>query len=234
MNLLMDAAKAGVAQTFLYELLDAYADPTGQTLSKHYGLFDFSNNPKPLATAIHDLTTILADTGKTAATFTAGNLNFTVKGMPTSGNSLEMEKSTGAYELVFWNEPTIWNATTHKEIAAVTSNLTVDLGAVYGEVKIFDPLTGTAAIADLHNVQKISLALTDHPLIIEVEPSAAIKTTAAVAAPMTSTSPTLDTLSLTSTAAKSLTAGTTISSGIVAPLIGMGGTNNSMAILMRV
>ena len=54
LDLLMDDAQSGIANTYLYELMDE---------GDGYGLFDSSNNPKPVATAIHNLTTILADSG---------------------------------------------------------------------------------------------------------------------------------------------------------------------------
>ena len=61
-----DAAKLGVPQTYLYELLDPWADATGDNMQRHFGLFDINNKPKIAATALHNLTTILADDGKVA------------------------------------------------------------------------------------------------------------------------------------------------------------------------
>ncbi len=63
LNLLFDAAKLGVSRTYLYQLLDAYPDPSNTDMEKHFGLFDINNKPKPVAAAIHNLTTILADSG---------------------------------------------------------------------------------------------------------------------------------------------------------------------------
>ena len=66
---LMDAFKDGVPKTYLYELLDE----GGQ----YFGLFTADGAPKPVATAIHNLTTILADPGATS-TFTPGSLSYAV------------------------------------------------------------------------------------------------------------------------------------------------------------
>src|SRR5690606_16806296 len=109
LNLLFDAAKLGVERTYLYQLLDAYADPSNTDMEKHFGLFDINNNPKPVAKAIHNLTTILADTGAAAG----GNFDYSVSGLPTSGSVSVLQKSSGAYDVVVWNEPDIWNETTH-------------------------------------------------------------------------------------------------------------------------
>lgn len=177
LNLLFDATKLGASKVYLYELLDAYPDTTGTNSSKHYGLFNLDNTPKLAATAIHDLTTILADTGATASTFQPGSLNYSVTNLPATGSSMLLEKSNGAFDLVVWAEPTIWDSVNHVAIAAPTVQTTVALGAVFAEVRVYDPLSGTDPISILHNVSQVTVGLTDHPLIIEVEPGAGVAAT---------------------------------------------------------
>ena len=168
LNTVFDSMKLGVQTTYLYSLLDAYADPSNTNSENHYGLFNLDNSPKTAATAIHNLTTILSDTGSSATTFTTSALNYSVANMPTTGSSEMLEKSSGAYDIVLWNEPTIWNATSHSEVQATTVHETVNLGATYGTVKIYDPMTGTTAIQQLSNVSSLTVGILDHPVIIEV------------------------------------------------------------------
>ena len=172
LDLLMDAAKDGVAATYLYELLDESADPNHGNAEAHYGLFNSDGTPKPAATGIHNLMQILGDSGASASSFTTSALAYTVSGLPASGDSLLLEKSNGAHDLVVWAEPEIWNAATNSPIAATPRAVTVNFATSQSEVKIFDPLTGTAAIADDKNVSSVTVSVTDHPLIIEVEPPA--------------------------------------------------------------
>jgi hypothetical protein len=170
LDLYMDAAQLGIAHTDLYQLMDAY-QPGSPQGDDGYGLFDPNNAPKPAATGIHDLTTILADTGADASTFTpTAGVNFSVSGLPATGHDLSIQKSDGATDIVVWAEPPLWNQSDHTEVAAPTMNATVALGATYGVVKVFDPLAGTAAVQTLSNVSSVNLGLTDHPLIVEVEP----------------------------------------------------------------
>ena len=176
LDLLMDDAANGISQTYLYDLLDAYAPGSAQG-DDGYGLFDYTNAPKEVATAIHDLTTILADNGANASTFTPTPLNYTLTNLPSTGNSLELQKSDGATDIVVWAEPQIWNELTGTEITAPTVNTTVNLGATYGTVEVFDPLQGTTPIETLTNVSSVTLGLTDHPLIVEVEPGTGTTTT---------------------------------------------------------
>ena len=71
---------------------------------------------------------------------------------------------------------------TGTETTASTQNVTVNLGATYQTVEVFDPLSGTAPVQTLSNVSSVSLGLTDHPLIIETEPQS---TTTPVIRPVT-------------------------------------------------
>ena len=186
LNALMDATKLGYQQIFLYQLMDG--GPAGSTDGQDYfGLFTNSDVAKTAATAIHNLTSILADTGAQASTFTTGSLNYTVSGLPATGSSMLMEKSSGVYDLVLWNEPQIWNASTNTEVTAAAAKVTVNLGASFGTVDVYDPTTGTTPISETHNAGSVSVSLTDHPLIIQV--STAATSTAVANTPMTITGP---------------------------------------------
>lgn len=165
LDALFDAQAAGAPAIYLYELMDG--NPTDT-----YGLFNSDGTPKEAAIALHDLTTILQDTDPNAATFTTGSLNYSIDNLPFTGNSLLMEKSNGAFDIVVWNEPQIWDQNTASEVIAPTSDVTVNLGATYGTVEVFDPMQGTSPIETLTDTNAVQLALTDHPLIVEVEPSA--------------------------------------------------------------
>jgi hypothetical protein len=169
LDLLMDDAANGIAQTDLYQLMDAYAANSPQG-DDGYGLFDTSNAPKEAATAIHNLTAILADPGANSTSFALTPLSYSLTGLPGTGNSLLIEKSSGAQDIVVWNEPQIWDSNTSTEITVPATTVTVNLGATYGTVNVFDPLVSSSAVQTLTNVSSVPLSVTDHPLIVEVEP----------------------------------------------------------------
>ncbi|MFF0918778.1 calcium-binding protein [Rhizobium leguminosarum] len=168
LNTLVDGAALGSKQTFIYELLDAYSDPQGTNQEKHFGLFHLDYSAKPAATAIHNLTEILADDGAAKASFSAGTLNYSIDGLPSSARSLLTEKSDGSYQIIVWNEPDIWSQSSDTAIQATTTAVKVNLGASFGSVKVFDPVTGTTAVKSLSNVSSLTLDVVDHPVIIEV------------------------------------------------------------------
>lgn len=172
LNLLLDAAALGVRTTYLYQLLDAYADPAGADIEKHFGLFDADNRPKLAATALHNLTSLLKDDGADAARFATGTLDVTITGQgggwDGSGHSYLMQRSDGTFELALWNEVQIWDPVRLEPIPVADTTLHLDLGGYYRSVRIFDPLSGSAAVQVLHDLRSFELAIGDHALVVEV------------------------------------------------------------------
>jgi hypothetical protein len=173
LDMLFDDAAAGISKTYLYQLLDAYAPGSPQG-DDGFGLFDYTGAAKPAATAIHNLTTILSDAGSNATSFTPGTLGYSVSGLPSTGSSYLMEKSSGAFDIVVWNEPQIWNSSTKTEITASSTPVTVNLGQTFGTVQVFDPMQGTSPVQTLSNASSAQVALTDHPLIIQASSPATV------------------------------------------------------------
>lgn len=189
LNTLVDAYKAGVSSTYLYELFDRNSSTGDSNPENKYGLFHSDGTPKLAATAIHNLTSILADDGTGGDQPTAA-LNYTLSNMPDSGSSMVLGKSNGAYELVVWAEPKLWNDANDSELSNPTQTVTVDLGGVHHSVHVYDTLTGTTAIASYTDVSTITIPVSDHPLVIEID------------APATSTPPVSEPATVSGTAAE--------------------------------
>lgn len=168
LNTLVDAYKAGVSTTYLYELFDRDSSAANTNPEANFGLFNSDGTPKLAATAIHNLTTILADDG-TGGQQPTDPLNYTLSNMPATGNSMVLGKSNGAYELVVWAEPKLWNDATDTEVTNSAQTVTVNLGGVHHTVKVYDTLTGTTAIASYTDVSTITIPVSDHPVIIEID-----------------------------------------------------------------
>jgi hypothetical protein len=164
-NALLDGFSAGANMTFLYELMDE-PDPWKSVPEQYFGLFRADGTPKPAATAIHNLTTILADAGTGAVPL--GSLDYTVNWLPWSASTLLLEKSDGTFELVIWNG----RAPVYENGAAVTvptSTVNVTLGQTASSIRLFDPLMGTGAISSLQNASSVTFDLTSDPIIIEMK-----------------------------------------------------------------
>jgi hypothetical protein len=168
LDLLLSAFVQGVSKTYLYQLRSAYPDPKHSNADTEYGLFNLDNSPKPVATAIHNLTTILADPAGPAAHAAGNQLSYTLSGMPHSANSVLLRKSPGVFALVVWAEPPIWNEDAHHAVAAPGATVTVNLGAAARSIRVFDPLAGASPSRTYRHTKTVRIEVTDHPVIVEI------------------------------------------------------------------
>ncbi len=175
LDLLLDTAQQNIAKTYLYQLMDAYAPGSPQG-DDGFGQFDYTKAAKPVANAVHDLTTLLQDSNTGAASFKPTALNYTISGLPADGSSMVLEKSNGTYTIAVWAEPQIWNNTTNTEVAAPAENVTITLPLVYSSIEVYDPLSGTTAIASATNSKSVTIAVTDHPLLVQLGTTVAQQT----------------------------------------------------------
>lgn len=170
--LLLDEAAAGVARTYLYDLIDDGPDPQRNNREHRFGLFTHDGAPKPAATAIHNMTALLADHGEDRVAVSP--LPFTAAGVPYNhtGNTLTFQKSDGTLVLAIWNEQQLWDPDTRTETPLRHIPLMVKFPRSHPVVQLYDPLVGTEPIETHHHVTEVAIDLTDHPLFL-VLPGAA-------------------------------------------------------------
>jgi len=176
LDVAMDAASTN-SRVFFYELADETHNNT--YLENNYGLFHGDWTPKPAATALHNLTTILtagADPNAAPDTFdySVSGVQFQTWGI---GYTMVFEKTANVHDIAVWAEPSLWNSSTHTEVANAPQPVTISLGATYAAVDVYDPLIGASAIQHLTSVNSVTVSLVDHPLIIEVSNAATSTTT---------------------------------------------------------
>jgi hypothetical protein len=166
----LDAFKLGVVATYVYELLDENADPLEKDHENHWGLFNADGTPKKSATALHNLTAILNDTGRDVRSFSPGSLAYSLRNTARH-SSILLAKSNGAFCLVIWNEPELWNHATATPNEVASSAVTIIFGGKQRNARIYDPLVGVSPILTLSNVNQITTQLIDHAIIVEIVPS---------------------------------------------------------------
>ncbi len=164
LNTFFENALNGIVKTYLYELVDENSSATDTNSSDYYGEFHNDWTPKTGATAIHNLTTILQGAGSGTA---PGTLNYSVSGLPATGHTFLLGSST-AFDLAVWIDVTVYDPTDAIDIAAPAYPLTVNLGATFSNVAVYDPMIGTTPIATYSNVSTLNISVTDHPLIVQV------------------------------------------------------------------
>jgi len=147
LNLYLAGFARGWKHTFIYMLRD-------DAVQGYWGLFDTEYNPKRSGTYLHNLTTILADSGSGAP----GSLPYSIANQPSTVHDLLLQKGNGTFELVVWNE----------RPGGGSDPVAVELGGTHATVKVYDPTMGTSPVQTFSNVHAVEMILTDHPVIIEL------------------------------------------------------------------
>jgi hypothetical protein len=140
----------GWSYTFIYELGD------GEGGGGNQGLFHRDWSPKPAATYIHNLTSILADTGTLASTRA---LSYSIANAPVTMHDLLMQKSSGAFDLVVWGER-----------VQGSNDVVVSFGSPHAVVNVYDVTSGTTPVWTFANVSSVPLTLSDHAVVVEIMP----------------------------------------------------------------
>lgn len=151
LSVYLDQYKRGWKHTAIYLLRDRTDEGGNQT----FGFYKPDYTPRLAATYLHNLTTILADKAFAAA---PGKLNYSIPNQPAAMHDLLLQKSDGRFELAAWGE----------RFTGGSDNVTVNLGATFPSVSLYDPTLGTEPIQSLREVNSISLTLSNHPVIIEL------------------------------------------------------------------
>ena len=180
LDLVLDAYQDGDVKTYLYELLDQRSGDGNS--EDNFGLFNSNGTPKPAATAVRNLLTLLADTGGGATGFQAGAMNYSLSGLPAGGNSFLTEKSDGSYWLAVWDDARLSGPVTPTDVTVPPSAVSINLGFT-ANIQVFDPLTGTTVEQTANGVSKITVSVPDHPVLVEIVPVSGSTTAPPVAPP---------------------------------------------------
>jgi hypothetical protein len=146
LDAVFDGIKDGNAKLYFYALFD---DGSGR-----FGLMNPNGTPKPAGAALHNLTAISAGTG----TVPPASLSYSLAGRTAADNTLLMHKSTGAFQLVLWNE------------MDSAHTVTLTLPKAVRKIVVYDPLLASTARAARSNARSMPVGLSDHPIIVEIDP----------------------------------------------------------------
>jgi hypothetical protein len=164
LDAVFDGLKDGDVATYFYSLVD---DSSGA-----FGLMNADGTPRPAGTALHNLTTLLADTG---GSFTAGSLAYGLSGTLTGDNTLLMQKSDGSDWLAVWDEQN------------GAHSVTLNLANNASQISLYNPLTGTNVVQSASNTGTFTFTVNDTPLLVEISGANGTPATTPQAAAVTTT-----------------------------------------------
>lgn len=150
LSVYLDQYKRGWRHTAVYLLRDRADERGNQT----FGFFRPDYTPRLAATYLHNLTTILADKRFERK---PGRLAYSIPSQPATVHDLLLQKSDGRFELVLWAE----------RFTGGSDGVSIDLGAKFPSVKLFDPTVGTAPSREFGSASTVSLSLSNRPVVLE-------------------------------------------------------------------
>lgn len=172
LNFFFDAYKQGIRRSYLYELNDEYADAGGTNIEFHFGLFQANGTPKPAATAMYNMTRLLADPTPLAK---PTGLPFTISKSSSAPAvySLLMERGDGIFIIALWQDPVLWSMETYKENTIPAEQVLIQLGITARAVAVYDPMmsstTATQYLAPRGGVGGFTQMVPDHPIFVYVQ-----------------------------------------------------------------
>jgi hypothetical protein len=146
LDAVFDGVKNSDVKMYFYALFDESV--------RKYGLMNADGSPKPAGKALHNLTTILADTGAPLS----GSLAYSLSGTKANDNSRLMRKSSGTFVLALWNE------------IDAAHTVTITLPKAAKKITVYDPLVASTAKTVRTGAASIPVSLNGSPIIIAIDP----------------------------------------------------------------
>jgi hypothetical protein len=164
LTLIAEAARLNMKSTYVYQLVDPFADATGTDLEMGFGLYRSDWTPKPAADAIHFLTGSLANMKRvdsaTAATF------YTIRASDPQTQSLLFVDAAQNIKILLWRNIDIWNEATMRSIVTAPADATVQVSVT--SLTMLDLLDGKRTTLHPSPAGTFSVPVPDHPIILDV------------------------------------------------------------------
>lgn len=158
--------RLGVVRTFKYELFDEGLASTNA--EDKFGLIKNDGiTLKSAGAAVKSLISILSDPFPATA-FRPESLKFTISNADNYTHYNLLQKSTGKFYLIIWNDAPSWNADLKIEVNN-SDPLTLTFNQTVLEAKLFAPCTnGSVAVSTIANPLSMNIVVPNHPYIYEI------------------------------------------------------------------
>jgi hypothetical protein len=128
-RLFLDFFRAGIARTYLYELVDEWPDPAHVNQEKNFGLLRNDFSEKPAFRTLKALLSAVRTVG--SPRFRLRPLDYGIQNSPWDLRRLLLQTGRDSYALVLWENTSVWDTTRLRPLAArgAIARLTVAGGA---------------------------------------------------------------------------------------------------------
>jgi hypothetical protein len=170
----LEAFRAGIERTFLFQLADAWS-PAQQAQygfsDQHnsFGLLRSDQSPKPGFTALRNL--MRAVDSDSAPVESPGGLRYGLEGAGPDVRQLLLRSADGSFALVLWRTVSVWDRDARKDLYPGADSLEVVLGERIGTAQRFDPVVSDAQQASWDNPRRIPVDVGGGPVVLRLTPA---------------------------------------------------------------
>jgi hypothetical protein len=174
----LEAFRAGIERTFLFQLADAWT-PAQQAQygfsEQHnsFGLLRSDQSPKPGFTALANLMRVV-DSGS-APVAEPGGLHLAIQNAPADLRQLLLRSADGSYALVLWRTVSVWDRDALRDLHPAAHGLAVSLGQSIALARQFNPVDSASERARWTNPTSIPVALDGAPVVLKLYPPGAVR-----------------------------------------------------------
>ena len=171
LNGLFNGFADGANRIYLYELFDQKADINNKNREMHFGMFTYTKEKKPLAIAMHNMTTILTDTGATRKTFKPTAMTINLDALPKQIRRLVIQKSDGTRMLALWQDVTMWDRATGTAITTAPITVKIPVPTGLKATGLYNLTAGTEYVQTFAaSAKTVSIKVPDYPVFLELKP----------------------------------------------------------------
>jgi len=158
----------GIAQTYIYELLDQAVDPDYNDHEDHFGLLRSDFSYKPAANSVKNLFTLLSDANPSSSSFAPASLDYSITGGNTNLHHTLLQKADGTFYLALWQETQSYDPNTDTIVNVPTVPITLTLANPIPQADVYLPDSSTASVLSLSNVTQLSLNVPDEIMLVRL------------------------------------------------------------------
>lgn len=164
-RLFLETFSRGIPRTYLYEFMDETPDPELTHFQLHWGLIRSDGSEKPAFVALKNLMTELSDKAQPAS---LEELKWSLTRTNAQTHHLLLEKSSGEFDLVLWQEVNSYDLSRQMDIANEPLGTVLILGKQASQVEVYEPTVQGQAMRVYNNLTAVPLGIPDHPLVVKM------------------------------------------------------------------